>query len=301
MPIGKHNADPRLYDGADVAQGSGWDRWRAMGSRRGRPVEQAKLKKKGRHELILRQIAERASIRVSLLAEQLGVTGETIRRDIAELNASGLLSRTYGGATLRPVTSEASLAIRQNVRVAERDRIGGAAAGLVADGAVVMIDGGSTTYQVIRHLAQRARDLTIVTNSTSIAAVATSNPGFRVRLCPGSYDGPEALVTGEETIEYLARFNAHHAIIGASGLGHNGPCDVSAGQAAVKRAMLRQSERSVLVVDASKFGVSAVERVCGFDAIDDLVVDRPLPAELARIVQAGRTRIHVGREPADPA
>lgn len=300
MPLGKHNADPRLYDGAEAVPGFGWDR-RAAGNRRGRPVGLTKPKKKDRHELILRQIAEHASIRVSLLAEQLGVTGETIRRDIAELNASGLLSRTYGGATVRPVTSEASFAIRQNVRVAERDRIGGAAAGLVADGAVVMIDGGSTTHQVIWHLAQRARDLTIITNSTAIAVVAAANPGFRVRLCPGPYDGSEALVTGEETIEYLARFNAHRAIIGASGLGHNGPCDVSVGQAAVKRAMLRQSERSMLVVDASKFGVSAVERICGFDAIDDLVVDRPLPVELARIVQAGGTRIHVGREPAGPA
>lgn len=260
----------------------------------------AKPKKKDRHELILRQIAEHASIRVSLLAEQLGVTGETIRRDIAELNASGLLSRTYGGATVRPVTSEASLAIRQNVRVAERTLIGGTAARLVADGAVVMIDGGSTTCQVARHLAQRARELTVITNSTAVAAAAAANPGFKVRLCPGLYDGLEALVTGEETIEYLARFNAHRAIIGASGLGHNGPCDVSPGQAAVKRAMLRQSDRSMLVADASKFGISAVERVCGFDAIDDLVVDRPLPAELARIVHVAGARLHVGRDAADP-
>jgi DeoR/GlpR family transcriptional regulator of sugar metabolism len=270
----------------------------AAEQRRGRAVGLAKPKKRDRHELILQQIAEHASIRVSLLAEQLGVTGETIRRDIAELNASGLLSRTYGGATLRPLTSEASFSIRQNLRVAERNRIGAAAAGLVADGAVLMIDGGSTTYQVIRHLAQRARDLTIITNSTSIAAVAAANPTFHVRLCPGAYDGAEALVAGEETTEYLGRFNAHRAIFGASGLSHNGPCDVSIGQAAVKRAMLRQSEASMLVVDASKFGVSAIERVCGFDAIDDLVVDRPPPAELLQVTQAAGTRIHVGREPA---
>lgn len=296
MPLGKRRADPRWYGSA--GPGSGRGRPHAPADRRGHLVGLTKPKKKDRHALILQQIAEQASIRVSLLAEQLGVTGETIRRDIAELNASGLLSRTYGGATLRPVTSEASLAIRQNVRVAERQRIGGTAAGLIADGAVVMIDGGSTTYQVIRHLAQRAHNLTIITNSTSIALVAASNPGFRIRLCPGPYDGAEALVTGEETIEYLARFNAHRAIIGASGLSHNGPCDVSSGQAAVKRAMLHQSERSMLVVDASKFGVSAVERVCGFDAIDDLVADEPLPAELARVAHAAGTRIHIGLDPA---
>ena len=135
-----------------------------------------RLSKKERHDLILAEIQAHAAIRISDLAQRVGVSGETIRRDLAELGEAGLLNRTYGGATVRPLVSEPGISERGRVLVEERSRIGSAAAGRVKAKEVVMIDGGSTTYQVARHLAQMTRDITLITNSVTIAAVAGANP-----------------------------------------------------------------------------------------------------------------------------
>jgi len=115
---------------------------------------------------------------------------------------------------------------------------GASTAGLIEAGQVVMIDGGSTTYEVARGLAQLTRDLVVITNSTGIAAVAGGNPTFRVILCPGTYDRREGSVLGEDTVEFVRRYNADVAIIGASGVSFDGPSDTISGAASVKRAMI---------------------------------------------------------------
>lgn len=252
-----------------------------------------RLSKRERHELILREIRTEAAIRVSDLAARLGVSGETIRRDLAELGEAGLLSRTYGGATIRLLTSEPAVAERGLAFVEERSRIGHAAATRVEPGQIVMIDGGSTTYQVARHMAQIARDVVVITNSVSIAAVAGMNPTFRAILCPGTYDTREGSVLGEDTVAYLSRFNANVAILGASTLSVDGPCDAISGAAEVKRTMLQRSSEAILVVDSRKFGRTALETVCGFDDLSEIITDAPPPADIGSAAEAANVRLCV--------
>ena len=180
-------------------------------------MDTGRLTKKERHELILSEVRKSAAIRISKLAKRIGVAGETIRRDLIELGEAGLINRTYGGATISLVTSEPVISERGLTLVEERARIGKGAAGLIENRQVVMIDGGSTTYEVARNLAQFKRDLVVITNSTGVASVAGGNPTFRVILCPGTYDNREGSVLGEDTVEFIARYNADAAIIGASG------------------------------------------------------------------------------------
>ena len=148
-------------------------------------MQTSRLTRKERHELILSEIRKSGAIRISKLAKRIGVVGETIRRDLIELGDAGLINRSYGGATISLVTTEPVITERGLTMVEERARIGRAAAELVENAQVVMIDGGSTTYEVARNLAQFRRDLVVITNSVGIAAVAGGNPTFRVILCPG--------------------------------------------------------------------------------------------------------------------
>lgn len=252
-----------------------------------------RLSKRERHDLILGEIRTAAAIRVSDLATRLGVSGETIRRDLAELGEAGLVSRTYGGATIRLLTSEPTIVERGLAFVEERSRIGGAAAARVEAGQIVMIDGGSTTYHVARHLAQIARDLVVITNSASIASLVGMNPTFRVILCPGTYDAREGSVLGEDTVEYLSRFNANVAIFGASALSVNGPCDAISGAAEVKRVMLRRASEAILVADSSKFGRTALETVCGFDALAEVVTDAAPPGDIVAAIDVAGVRLSV--------
>ncbi|MER8625040.1 DeoR/GlpR family DNA-binding transcription regulator [Mesorhizobium sp. M0761] len=256
-------------------------------------MDQGRLTKKERHALILSEVRRSASIRISKLARRIGVAGETIRRDLIELGDAGLINRTYGGATISLVTSEPVISERGLTLVEERARIGRGAAGLVQKGQIVMIDGGSTTYEVARNLSQLKRDLTIITNSTGVASVAGANPTFRVLLCPGTYDSREGSVLGEDTVEFVRRYNADVAIIGASGLSADGPSDMISGSAAVKRAMISRSLSAVLVVTHDKFGRSSLERICGLDDIADIVTDSEPKADLRTAAEQAGTELHV--------
>ncbi|CAN7698516.1 DeoR/GlpR family DNA-binding transcription regulator [Mesorhizobium caraganae] len=256
-------------------------------------MDQGRLTKKERHALILSEVRRSASIRISKLARRIGVAGETIRRDLIELGDAGLINRTYGGATISLVTTEPVISERGLTLVDERARIGRGAAGLIEKGQIVMIDGGSTTYEVARNLSQLKRDLTIITNSTGVASVAGANPTFRVLLCPGTYDSREGSVLGEDTVEFVRRYNADVAIIGASGLSADGPSDMISGAAAVKRAMISRSLSTVLVVTHDKFGRSSLERICGLDDIADIVTDSEPKADLRTAAEQAGTELHV--------
>ena len=256
-------------------------------------MDQGRLTKKERHALILSEVRRSASIRISKLARRIGVAGETIRRDLIELGDAGLINRTYGGATISLVTSEPVISERGLTLVEERARIGRGAASLIEKGQIVMIDGGSTTYEVARNLSQLKRDLTIITNSTGVASVAGANPTFRVLLCPGTYDSREGSVLGEDTVEFVRRYNADVAIIGASGLSADGPSDMISGAAAVKRAMISRSLSAVLVVTHDKFGRSSLERICGLDDIADIVTDSEPKADLRTAAEQAGTELHV--------
>ncbi|MCZ8146951.1 MAG: DeoR/GlpR family DNA-binding transcription regulator, partial [Roseomonas sp.] len=105
-----------------------------------------------RHRRILAALATDPTVRISALAVEFGVSGETVRRDIEELSRQGALLRTYGGASVVQAALQPELSSRERMAVAERARIGAAAA-LVEPGSVVMLDAGSTTTQVARALA----------------------------------------------------------------------------------------------------------------------------------------------------
>ena len=254
-------------------------------------MSNARLSKLERHDAILAEIRVNSAIRVSELAKRLNVAGETIRRDLAELGEAGLVSRNYGGATVKPFTYEPSVGERGKTLVEEHTRIGHAAAKRISSGQVVMIDGGSTTFQVARHLAQIAKDVTILTNSLPIAMLLSTNPTFRVTLAPGRLNANEHSVTGEETVDFLRRYNANFAIIGASALSLDGPCEAAPGVAAVKRVMIERAAETILVADHSKFGQRAFEIVTGYASIDSIVTDQEPDRKLRKRLGESRTSV----------
>ena len=244
-----------------------------------------------RHRRILAALATDPTVRISALAVEFGVSGETVRRDIEELSRQGALLRTYGGASVVQAALQPELSSRERMAVAERARIGAAAAALVEPGSVVMLDAGSTTTQVARALAARAIPATVLTNSLNAAAelAAASDAGLlRVVLCPGDVSAAERGVYGSETEAFLRRFNADLAVIGASGLTEEGPCEVISRAAWVKRAMLARAARRVLVADSGKFGRGLLECVCPLAELTDLVTDAaPPPGLVAALGRAG--------------
>jgi DeoR family glycerol-3-phosphate regulon repressor len=166
--------------------------------------------KSERQARIVSELRAAPALRVNELAERLDVSTETVRRDFTELEERGLINRTYGGA-MRPMSLEPALAEREQLMVAERERIASRAVQLVEDNDILMIGGGATTLHFARRLAAERNHLTIITHAFSIAAALASNPLHKVLMLPGQYDGREGLISGPDTIDALQKYRATRA------------------------------------------------------------------------------------------
>ncbi|WP_026380794.1 DeoR/GlpR family DNA-binding transcription regulator [Afifella pfennigii] len=248
----------------------------------------SRLRKEERREHILREVELHPHVRISDLAGRFGVSTETVRRDVEALSREGLIARAYGGASAAPMGAQAPFGERNRARIAERERIGERAAELVCPGEVLMIDAGSTTHQFARCLALRGLDLTVLTNSLAVAATLGQNGSIQVILCPGDLMPREAAVYGPETLDFLNRYNANRAFIGASGLSAQGISDANRAAVAVKRRMIAQARETFLLIDHSKFDVDLVARVEPIASFAGIITDRvPSGTLRERIEQVG--------------
>lgn len=250
-----------------------------------------KIRKPARQQRILAAITANASVSVSALARDLGVSKQTVRRDLDEMSASGTLNRTYGGAATLPMGVEPTLVERQKMVRPERRLIAEMAAALIGEGDVIMLGPGATTHYFAQLLAARFSRLQVITNSLAAAPVLASNRGFRVVLAPGDYDPLEGCVVGTETLTFLAKFRADKAVFGASGIYEEGVCEVNSGVAWTERSMVQCSRERILLVPHTKFDQPHLELVCSFSELSYLVTDRQPEHQLMDSITAADVRI----------
>jgi DeoR/GlpR family transcriptional regulator of sugar metabolism len=271
-----------------------------MTAREGRAVRPAyRYAKPARQQRIIDALNSVPSLRLNQLVDALGVSSETIRRDLRELHARGLISRTYGGA-VRTFVAEPALAERLSLMTAEREAIAHAVSEAVQPAEVLMIGGGATTLHVARRLARDHRSLTVVTHSLDIVAAVGTNPGITVICTPGQYDAREGLLVGHETVAFLRSFAAHRAILGATGITEDGMSNAEANAAAVYSAMMGCAMRTLVVADHTKFGVRALKLYGAWGGETELACDRAPGPEIAGALGRAGTRILVATAPTDP-
>ena len=227
-------------------------------------------------------------MRIATLATAFDVTTETARRDLDELAASGALKRTYGGGASQSLTDEPGIGVRGKTHAAERAMIARAAAAMVESGDALMIDCGSTTRLFAQALAVRELHITVVTNCLPVARALGANPHCRTILCSGDYVAREDGAYGSDAVDYLRRFKANKAFIGAGGVTIDGVTDADPFGCSIKRAMIERSDRTILLVDRSKYDQVQFERVCALADIDALVSEAaPSKRLLASLKSAG--------------
>ncbi|KAA3630584.1 MAG: DeoR/GlpR transcriptional regulator, partial [Proteobacteria bacterium] len=139
----------------------------------------ARLSKGKRHQTIITELTLHPATRVTELAKMLGVSRETIRRDLDELGSNGIVSRTYGGAIAHPRGGEEGLQVRDQTFVNQRSAIAATAASLIKPEEVVMLSTGSSTLHFARHVARSHTPMTIITSGVEVAMVLAVNPQIR--------------------------------------------------------------------------------------------------------------------------
>ncbi|OLP61832.1 DeoR family transcriptional regulator [Xaviernesmea oryzae] len=243
-----------------------------------------------RQERILTELNQAPSLRVAELARRLDVSTETIRRDLDELTEQGLLNRTYGGA-VRSLSTEPSVTERHTLFVAERERIARAAVQILKGAQVLMIGSGSTTVHTARRIAVEMKNITVLTHSFGVATVLAINPTIKVVMLPGDYHATEGATVGAHTVAFLSGFYAEFAILGASGLGPDGPSDALLECGAVYTTMVARSARTLVVADHSKHDRLFPARYAAWSAVGDLVTDQAPAQALRDCLDANAVRL----------
>ncbi|THV26678.1 DeoR/GlpR family DNA-binding transcription regulator [Glycomyces paridis] len=255
-----------------------------------------------RLDLTLRLVQNAERVTVAELASRLGVSEMTVRRDLDALEHKGLVRRVHGGAVaLAPAGERDGFATREAWQAATKDRLGAATAALVEPGSRVLLDAGTTTVHVAAHLAERA-PLTVAVLSLQTAAALADAPGIDLLVVGGRSRPGERSLVGPLALQTLAslRFDCFVMSIGGVHAEH-GWSEFSLDDAAVKRAGLVQSTRTVAIADATKLGVRAFSRVAPLGAVDAFVTDAAAddpethpggPETLAALTEAG-VRAHL--------
>ncbi len=249
-------------------------------------------KKALRQREIVSLLSDQPTLRVSELAEALGVTTETIRRDLDEMTGKGVISRTYGGAILRK-TGEPAVAQRHTLMVEERTRIATAACEVCDEARVFMMGSGATTLHVARRMALVMRNVTVITHSLAIAMALSGNSTITVLMTPGFYHAGEGATYGAQTLRFLEQYTAQWVILGASGLAPEGASDALIEMADVYSAMIERGNRRMIVADGSKFNQMFTARYASWSQVDLLVTDTAPGGALLKAMQAAEVDVTV--------
>ena len=255
--------------------------------------ERRDMSAESRHQQILRMLAEQGTLSIVDLAEKFDVSAMTIRRDLNQLAAAGLLVRTRGGAAAPASGSfEPPFALRERTRTEAKREIAAAAADMVIDGQTVLLDGGTTGLAIAEALA--GRNLTVCALNVRVAQVLSAESSMRVML-PGGFIRPgEFSLVGPDAEATLSRFRFDVYLMTASGLSVDaGITEWNIEDAAVKRAALGAARRTVLVADAGKFGAEAFVRICPLSAVDQVVTDAALSQEHRQDLAAAGAKLVV--------
>jgi DeoR family fructose operon transcriptional repressor len=254
----------------------------------------------GRKAALASYVTEVGQVTVAQLAERFDVSFDTIRRDLDQLDSEGVLIRTHGGAVSlsavpRPDTG---LDVRMRMQASAKEQIGALAAGLVTDGAAIIVNAGTTTLAVVRHLRDQ-RDLTIATNSLQLPAEISPDVvrdlyvfGGQVRFSAQATVGPVSfhrLSPGDDLqIQCDLALIAVGAVDAASGYTTS-----NLGEATMMAEMMDRATQVAVLADSSKFDRRLFARVAELGRAHYLVTDTAPPPALGRALEEAGVKVLV--------
>jgi DeoR/GlpR family transcriptional regulator of sugar metabolism len=247
-----------------------------------------------RKQLILARLARDGQLVARPFSEELGISEDTVRRDLRELALEGRLQRVHGGA-LPASPAVGDLAARRQVSPDDKVALGRAGAAMVKAGQLVILDGGTTAVEVARHLPDTLR-ATIVTHSPTVAVELAPHPHLEIIMLGGHLFRHSMVNVGAAVVEAAARFRADLYFMGVTGVHPAG--GLSTGdheEAAVKRALHARAAETVVLASHEKLGAASAFVVAALDEVAVLVVPpgtaartlRPFRAAGAKVITAG--------------
>lgn len=237
---------------------------------------------------ILAEVENNGHASVTEIAERLGVSDMTVRRDMDKLVSEGHLIRTHGGAHtpegLRGKVFEMiepSVESRATRNRTEKKRIAQNAVGRIQSKSTIALDVGTTCYELAALINDNS--VRIISTSLPIQTLLADHQMLVYAPC-GRVAGADPSTVGAQTVAYLQNFNFEIVFLAVAGITEDGLFDYSFEDAEIKKTLSSQGQTRILLADSSKIGTSSAVRVMGFENIDVLITDHPVSPEMAKVL-----------------
>jgi len=259
-----------------------------------------------RHKLILNAVQERPVATLGELVEMTGTSEATIRRDISALHLQGRLRRVRGGAEALHPPQFVGIAgrpfkVSETVNIEKKRAIAKAAVALCADGDSIILNAGTTTFQMVHFLSQHR--LQVLTNSFPIAEHLLKHSRNTVMVPGGAIYREQAVILSPFENDVTKNFFAHRMFMGAQGVARLGVMERDPLMVQGERKLIDQAERLVILVDSSKFAQRSSLILCGLDRVDTVITDDAVEEGVAAMLENAGVKLIVaeaaeGREAA---
>jgi len=241
-----------------------------------------------RRSIIKERLFEQKSVKVSDLVKEFNVSGETIRRDLNQLEREGLIKKNYGGAMLIYDIQNVSVPPvhqRKLQYFEEKDAIGKTAAELVGENQIIILDAGSTAWCMARHL-KHVNNLMVVTNGTNVAEECSHNDQASINALGGKLIKKSMSLVGPQAEMELQKYNAHLAFLGTSGISYRkGFTSSDIYEAEIKHAMIAAGQKVAVLADHSKFSQQGLVTFSGFADVDMLITSELADKESLKLIE----------------
>ena len=256
-----------------------------------------------RHRVILATVRARPVASVADLAETTGASEATIRRDIAALHLRGEIRRVRGGAEAVKAPEQRTLlgrpfSVNESVNLSEKRAIARAAAELCADGDQLIINGGTTTFQMVPHLV--AKQMTVFTNSFPIAEYLLHNSRNHIIIPGGTIYREQNIVLSPFGGVVASHYSARKMFMGCQGIGSHGIMESDPLIVQSELALIGQADELIVLADSSKLRNRTSLIICALDAINTLITDAGLRDEERMMLENAGVNLIIADEKAEP-
>ena len=247
-----------------------------------------------RQMALLTVVRQRGAVTVEQLAELLGVTLQTVRRDVTRLADENMVTRFHGGVRVQGSTTE-NLAYqqRESLNAAGKAAIARAVAARVPNGCSLILNIGTTTEAIAKALLEH-KGLRIITNNLNVAGILSGNPNFEVIVVGGVVRARDRGIVGEAAVDFIRQFKVDIALIGISAIEADGTLrDFDFREVKVAQAIIGHAREVWLAADCSKFNRSAMVELATLSQIDRLFTDMPPPEPFPELLEQAQVRLDV--------
>ncbi len=261
------------------------------------PPKRVEVLPSKRRALILERLRISGSASIQELAESIGGSQSTIRRDLDYLMEGGYVERTHGGALLVPpmqAAFERESQINAHLQHAQKVAIGAEAAQRIIYRASVIFEASSTVLEVVRATALRNLSLTVLTNGLEIAHFSSDVPDWRVIMLGGTIrQGGHRATWGEPGESFLQQVHADICVIGAYAVSNNVMTDATLEVSVLKRKMIECSRKTIVVVDSAKFSEPSFFTFAKLSSVAELITDEGISSQAIESMQQYGVKVTV--------